>query len=106
MIAKLNLTPIMIMRPKVILISKEEIKDLHFPKQDVLVSSFEQILRAKKIKYSTSLGNIFRSKVLIYFEDIEGEKKVETTIWGATDTHAILKGDILIPIHRISFIHY
>ena len=106
MIGKINLNARIKVSSPISEIYKESIKNLHFPKGDVLVSSFDQIMRMKNLEGATKMGNISHTKVLISFEDIEGQKKVETTIWGYTDTHVILKGDLLLPIRRINSIHY
>ncbi|MEO9532898.1 MAG: hypothetical protein ABJG68_15205 [Crocinitomicaceae bacterium] len=102
----INTVPQRLVQPKVQEVSKEKIKELHFPKSEVLVNKFEQVMRAKDLEQSIALGNVFHSKVSIHFEDIEGHKKVSTTVWGLTDTHVILKGHIFIPIHRIVSINY
>ena len=52
------------------------------------------------------LGNSKKFKVHIIFEDKEGLKKVETTIWGVTEKNIILKRGTLIPIHRIHEIKF
>jgi predicted phosphodiesterase len=102
----INTAPGFFAQPKVQDISKEKIKDLHFPKSEVLINKFEQLMRAKDLDQAISLGNICHAKVSIHFEDIEGRKKVTTTIWGLTDTHVILKGHISIPVNRIISIHF
>lgn len=84
-----------------ILIQKEIIDSLHFPKQDVLFSKEDIAKRELELRRANVLGNVSNIKVKIYFEDIEGLKKVETTIWGVTDKSVILKKNSIIPIHRI-----
>lgn len=84
--------------PKIV---KEEIKFLHFPKEDVLFSIEDKNRRSKNLEHSTSLGNLNHQKVKIVFQDIEGAKQTETTIWGVTDCDVILKQGTTIPIHRI-----
>ncbi len=82
-------------------IKKEIINNLHFPKEDVLIENNKRVLRGNALKECLFLGNDFHHKVLIFFEDIEGEKVVETTVWGLTDTQVILKKNVFIPINRI-----
>mgnify|MGYP006144176067 CR=1 FL=1 len=53
------------------------------------------------VKDVVELGNASKGKVKIIFEDVEGMKKVETTIWGFTDKNVILKKTTIIPIRRI-----
>lgn len=88
-------------RPIVCLVEKELIGQLHFPSDDVLFSKAEQVNRDLNLKRALSLGNIDHAKVKITFQDIEGTKQVETTIWGVTDKEVILKQGRVIPIRRI-----
>lgn len=88
------------------LIEKEEIANLHFPKEEVLFDRDEINERTKAVKSAMSLGNLEHYKVKIYFQDIEGPKQVETTIWGVTDSEILLKSHIAIPIKRIVNIKY
>lgn len=87
---------------KSILVQKEDVADLHFPKEDVLFSKDDKIARQKILERAIALGNIDHEKVKIEFQDIEGIKRVETTIWGVTNEVIILKKGVIIPIHRIT----
>ena len=87
-------------------IAKENVSLLTFPKADVLHSELEQSERERRIIRAMKLGNNKKFKVKIIFEDLEGLKKVETTIWGVTEKNIILKQGTLIPkqrIHEIKF---
>jgi uncharacterized protein (UPF0248 family) len=84
-----------------VLIDKDEIALLHFPKEDVLFEKDEVITRYSKLNNALSIGNLEHEKVTILFQDNEGLKKVETTIWSVTDFQIILKKGVIIPIHRI-----
>ena len=84
-----------------VLIEKEAITHLHFPKEDVLFEKEDLDLRYEKLNNALSIGNLEHEKVIILFQDIQGLKKVETTIWGVTDKEIILKKGVIIPIHRI-----
>ena len=82
-------------------VEKEHISSLYFPVQEVL-SSLEEITQRKEdAERGSFLGNGYKSKVMIYFKDVEGLKHVETTIWVVTDTRVILKNNMSIPLHRI-----
>lgn len=83
------------------LIEKEEIVEFSFPKEDVLDTEEQKEEREARIKRGMRLGNSMKRKVKIIFEDVEGMKKVETTIWGFTDKNVILKKTTIIPIRRI-----
>lgn len=83
------------------LIEKENIRGLKFPDNDVLLSTDEIKMRNSDLERAMKLGNLEHNKIKIVFEDSEGMKQVETTVWGVTDKRVILKQGILIPIHRI-----
>ncbi len=82
-------------------IEKENIQGLRFPDNDVLSSKDEIKNRSSDLERAMKLGNLEHNKIKIVFEDSEGIKQVETTVWGVTDKRVILKQAILIPIHRI-----
>ena len=82
-------------------IEKEEIKNLSFPKDEVLKTKAEQADRALKLTRALSLGNLEQVKVKMFFRDSEGDKSVETTVWGLTRNDVILKESTIIPLNRI-----
>lgn len=82
-------------------IEKEEVGLLHFPQDDVLFSVEDQAMRNLNLRRALALGNLDHQKVRICFQDIEGIKVVETTVWGVTDKEVILKRGTVIPIKRI-----
>lgn len=82
-------------------IEKENISNLKFPETEVLKSKEDILTRARNLERALKLGNLQHSKIKIVFEDIQGIKQVETTIWGVTDKRIILKHGVLIPIHCI-----
>ena len=84
-----------------VLIEKENICDLKFPENEVLKSKEDIMTRARNLERALKLGNLQHSKIKIVFEDTQGIKQVETTIWGVTDKRIILKHGMLIPIHCI-----
>ncbi len=84
-----------------VLIGKEQVAGLKFPNTDVLATSEQQTERRKKLEKGMLLGNNHKHKVKIIFEDSEGLKKVETTIWAAMEKNISLKGGKFIPIRRI-----
>ncbi len=55
----------------------------------------------KKLENAVLLGNGYRSKVQLKFEDDEGVKQVETTIWACGDKFICLKGGVWMPIASI-----
>jgi uncharacterized protein (UPF0248 family) len=83
------------------IIQKEEIANLLFPSTEVLQSSDKINNRRLELERATTLGNAEHGKIKIIFEDKEGLKKVETTIWATTENNIVLKGGVFIPIHRI-----
>jgi uncharacterized protein (UPF0248 family) len=84
-----------------VLVQKEEIASLLFPKEEVLKSQEDIKTRRNDLERATTLGNMERGKIKIIFEDNQGVKKVETTVWATTEKNIILKGGVFIPIHRI-----
>lgn len=84
-----------------LVIDKEFVRDLSFPKEDVLATIEERRLRRLELDRALILGNVDHSKVKILFSDGEGLKQVETTIWAVTEERIILKSGMVIPIRRI-----
>ena len=82
-------------------VQKEMISGFRFPEKDVLTSKEEMKLRLIDLERALKLGNLEHNKIKIIFEDTDGIKQVETTVWGVTDKRVILKQNIMIPIHRI-----
>ncbi len=91
------------MKPEsqIIVVEKESIVGLHFPNEDVLKNLELKNERKTLLERSVVLGNTFKGKAKILFEDADGIKQIETHIWGLTDKRVILKQGIVIPIHRI-----
>ena len=70
---------------KALLIEKELVDSLKFPKEEVLKTQEEIKKREATIQKALSLGNLDKVKVNIVFEDSEGRKMVNTTIWAMTE---------------------
>lgn len=86
---------------KPVAIDKENISGLKFPESDVLTSADEKTMRTHNLEKALKLGNLEHGKIKIVFEDAEGVKQVDTTVWGVTDKRVILKQGAVVPIHRI-----
>lgn len=82
-------------------IEKENIFLLHFPKEDVLFSKDERLKRQEQLDKTTSLLNIDRVMAEVIFQDIEGLKKISTTIINITTTEVLIEHEVGIPVHRI-----
>lgn len=82
-------------------VQKEMISGFRFPEKDVLTSKDEIKIRSAELERALKLGNLEHNKIKIIFEDRDGLKQVETTVWGVTDKLVILKKGIMIPIHCI-----
>ena len=52
-----------------------------------------------KLEKAMLLGNGYKAKVKITFETLEGVKKIETTVWEASEDQLMIKSDVMIPIH-------
>ncbi|MFN4122974.1 MAG: hypothetical protein ACK4GL_06690 [Flavobacteriales bacterium] len=83
------------------IIDKEVVRTLSFPREEVLKSSDSAKERRSLLEKATILSNLYHNKVKITFEDSNGRKMVDTTIWATTDNAIMLKGGIVLPIHRI-----
>ncbi|HRN41793.1 MAG TPA: hypothetical protein PK649_06930 [Vicingus sp.] len=83
------------------LVEKEDISKLSFPKDEVLKDADKQKELKAALDKAMKLGNAYKGKVKIVFEDSEGVKAVETTIWGITDKNILLKQTTIIPIRRV-----
>lgn len=81
-----------------ILIEKEVINSLSFKSREP-VQQHPKLL--DQIKSATRLGNAYRGKVSIFFEDDDGPKRVDTTIWAYGAKYICLKGGMWLPINRI-----
>lgn len=82
-------------------VQKEDVSQLHFPSGEVLPTSEAIEKRRVALEQAVVLGNTYKGKAKIIFQDAEGIKQIETHIWGLTDTRVILKQGIVIPINRI-----
>jgi len=83
-----------------LLVDKEIIGSLHFPSDEILNSSDLKLQRAYDLERAASLGTD-RVKMKILFEDADGLKQVETTVWAVTKDRIVLKHGVTIPIKRI-----
>jgi len=83
-----------------ILVDKEIVGSLQFPNEEVLTSATEQQKRTYELERASSLGTD-KVKIKILFEDNEGIKQVETTVWAVTKERVVLKHGATIPIKRI-----
>jgi uncharacterized protein (UPF0248 family) len=82
-------------------VQKETLSASIFPREEVLKSKESAVERRNLLERATILSNLYHNKVKIVFEDREGSKMVDTTIWATTESSIMLKGGIVIPIHRI-----
>ena len=82
-------------------IDKDKVAELCFPANEVLFSNDAIAKRNSDMNRAMLLGNNYKGKVKIVFEDDEGVKQVETTVWSYTDKWIVLKKGLVIPIHRI-----
>ena len=85
----------------IVLVEKETIAGLTFPEREVLLGQEQINSRQYEAERAMKLGNYFKDKVKIIFEDIEGMKMVETTIWGVIDKRLLLKRGLVLPLYRV-----
>lgn len=83
------------------LIPKEEVSHFKFVTYDVLNTEEERKERFGKLQKAMLLGNGYKAKVKITFETLEGRRKIETTVWEASEDQLMIKSDVMIPIHAV-----
>ncbi|MEJ6505754.1 MAG: hypothetical protein QNK70_09710 [Crocinitomicaceae bacterium] len=79
-------------------IEKELIPSLSF-KDASLIEQHPEL--SKQLKKAMTPGNTHKRKVKIVFQDDEGVKKVDTTLWASGSKFVCLKGGVWIPINRL-----
>lgn len=87
--------------PNAPIIPKERIPSLRFPKQPLAISDEQRREILQKLADATRLGNVEHGKCRIVFEDDEGVKAVETTIWTFDPEIIVLKYGTTIPVSRV-----
>ena len=85
-------------------IEKESVSNLHFPSDAVILDDQSTKVLRSYLDKALLLGNVEHSKVKIFFEDDEGLKMVETTVWAVSEKNISLKQEVHIPIRRIHYV--
>lgn len=88
------------------LIQKERIPSLRFPRQPVPLSDEQHQVIFGRMEQATRLGNVEHGKCRILFQDDEGLKAVETTIWACDPDYIVLKYGMTIPVSRVVGIEF
>jgi len=83
------------------IIPKEQISSLRFPRQPLMLSQSERTGILLNMEEATRLGNTEHGKCRIVFQDDEGLKAVETTIWTFDPENIVLKYGMTIPVARV-----
>lgn len=79
-------------------IDKEIISSLSFSEKSY---SWQHPELTNQIRNATRLGNAYHTKVSIFFQDDNGPKRVDTTIWAYGAKYICLKGGMWLPIDHI-----
>ncbi len=88
-------------------IEKETLKEYNFTKKEIHKDKKRITRRTVNIQRAVKLGNLFKTKVKIFFRTEDHALNfVETTIWGAGKEFIELKGAITIPIVAIEKIDF
>lgn len=87
--------------PALNIIPKERIPSLRFPHQPLPLTAEQHAEIMGKLQWATRLGNAEHGKCRIHFQDDEGSKAVETTIWAFDEENIVLKYGMSIPISRV-----
>ncbi len=85
------------------LIEKEIIPNLKF-KTSVSFKQQENLM--ERLLEATKMGNNDHIKIAIIFQDDEGLKRVETTIWATGAKYICLKGGVWLPIDHIKEVQF
>lgn len=86
------------------LIPKERIPSLRFPSEPLALSTVQRSAIKDKLEWATRLGSVEHGKCRIVFQDDEGVKAVETTIWAFDTENVVLKYGMSIPLSRVQAI--
>jgi hypothetical protein len=89
-----------------VLIAKEDINQYTFVSYDVLDTAEERASRKLDLERAMVLGNGEQVKIAIIFMTNDGLKRVETTVWAATEDSISLKGGIVLPVNCIKEIRF
>lgn len=92
--------------PNAQIIPKEQISSLRFPRQPLALSERERTVILKNMAKTTRLGNAEHGKCRIVFQDDEGVKAVETTIWTFDPENIVLKYGMVIPVARVISVEF
>ena len=85
-----------------VLIEKEKILHVSFPKYDVLSDASERAQRLRHIERAALLGNGYQCKVHVVFLTADNSVQVVyTTLWEADSQYITLKSGALIPVTAI-----
>lgn len=81
-----------------VLVEKESIAEMTFSRPTSLPQGLDI---QRKIADAMLMGNSYHTKVSIVFEDDNGLKRVNTTIWANGNRYVCLKGGLWLPIDHI-----
>ncbi len=83
------------------LIPKERIPGLRFPQDPLAITMDQRRSMLRTLQVATRLGNAEHGKCRIVFQDDQGLKAVETTIWAFDPENIVLKYGTTIPVSRV-----
>lgn len=86
-----------------ILVEKEIIPNLKF-KSSVNFKQQENLM--DRLLEATKMGNNDHIKIAIIFQDDEGLRRVETTVWATGEKYICLKGGVWLPINHIKEVQF
>ena len=82
-------------------VRKEKIPALSFSTEELLFTEKERENRREALQNAMVLGNLYKQKVILFFEDRESAKHTLCTTWHVDEEHVSLKGGATIPVQRI-----
>lgn len=84
-------------------IKLEHVKNLIFPKLDVLDEEDRIKLRQYNLRRALALGNLYKRRVRLFFKTMDGYvNRLDATIWSVGEEYISLKSGVKIPIRSIT----
>lgn len=82
-------------------VDKNTFNALKFHSNDVLNTNDERIDRYNDLTIALKLGNLYKEKVTIVFKELNGLRKIYTTVWQIDKEIVSLKGGVTLPTRSI-----
>lgn len=82
-------------------VDKSQLSSISFGKNDKLEQGSRSLIRYN-LQRALTLGNLYKSHVLILFYNEQGSyMETEATVWAVSEKYIMIKGGTVIPIDSI-----